>query len=35
LRPKRNADGTYTFTWLQLGGAFEAERIGMPAPDAR
>ena len=28
LRPKRKADGTYSFTWLQLGGASEAERTG-------
>jgi hypothetical protein len=34
LRPKRKADGTYTFTWFQLGGASEAERIGMSAPVA-
>ena len=34
LRPKRKADGTYTFTWFQLGGALEAERIGTPAPVA-
>lgn len=27
LRPKRKADGTYTFTWFQLGGALEAERL--------
>jgi len=32
LRPKRKADGTYTFVWFQLGGALEAERIGTPAP---
>jgi hypothetical protein len=31
LRPKRKADGTYTFTWFQGGGAFEVERI-TPAP---
>lgn len=31
LRPKRKADGTYTFTWFQLGGAMEAERIGPSA----
>jgi D-alanyl-D-alanine-carboxypeptidase/D-alanyl-D-alanine-endopeptidase len=30
LRPKRKADGTYTFTWFQLGGVLEAERIGPP-----
>jgi len=28
LRPKRKADGTYAFTWFQLGGAQEVERIG-------
>jgi serine-type D-Ala-D-Ala carboxypeptidase/endopeptidase len=33
LRPKRKADGIYTFTWFQLGGAFEAARI-TPAPAA-
>ena len=33
LRPKRKADGTYTFTWFQRGGAFEAARIA-PAPAA-
>jgi serine-type D-Ala-D-Ala carboxypeptidase/endopeptidase len=31
LRPKRKADGTYTFTWFQLGGVLAAERIGTPA----
>jgi CubicO group peptidase (beta-lactamase class C family) len=25
LRPRRKADGTYTFTWFQLGGVLEAE----------
>jgi serine-type D-Ala-D-Ala carboxypeptidase/endopeptidase len=30
LRPKRKADGTYTFTWFQLGGAMEAARIDPP-----
>jgi serine-type D-Ala-D-Ala carboxypeptidase/endopeptidase len=34
LRPKRKADGAYTFTWFQGGGAAEAERIGAPAPVA-
>jgi hypothetical protein len=34
LRPKRKADGTYTFTLLQLGAALEAERVGAPAPVA-
>ena len=28
LRPKHNADGSYTFTWFQLGGVAEAEQIG-------
>jgi serine-type D-Ala-D-Ala carboxypeptidase/endopeptidase len=31
LRPKRKADGTYTFTWFQLGGVSEAERISSHA----
>jgi len=30
MRPKRKADGTYTLTWFQGGGALEAERISMP-----
>lgn len=30
LRPKRKADGTYTFTWFQLGGTLEAARITPP-----
>ena len=34
LRPKRKSDGSYTFTWFQLGGALEAERTGAPAPVA-
>jgi serine-type D-Ala-D-Ala carboxypeptidase/endopeptidase len=34
LRPKPKADGTYTSTWFQGGGAAEAERIGAPAPVA-
>jgi hypothetical protein len=34
LRPKRKADGTYTFTLFQGGAALEAERIGAPAPVA-
>jgi serine-type D-Ala-D-Ala carboxypeptidase/endopeptidase len=34
LRPKRKADGTYTFTWFQLGGALEAERTAKSAPIA-
>ena len=28
LRPKHKADGTYTFTWFQLGGVAEAEQVG-------
>ena len=31
LRPLRKADGTYAFTWHQLGGTMKAERIS-PAP---
>jgi serine-type D-Ala-D-Ala carboxypeptidase/endopeptidase len=31
LRPKRKADGTYTFTWFQSGSVLEAERTD-PAP---
>ena len=34
LRPKRKADGTYTFTWFQSGGVLEAERLGPPVPVA-
>ena len=34
LRPKPKADGTYIFTWFQLGAALEAERISAPAPVA-
>ena len=30
LRPKRKADGTYTFTWFQGGAVLEAERLGPP-----
>lgn len=30
LRPRRKADGTYTFTWFQGGAALEAERTGPP-----
>ena len=32
LRPKRKADGAYTFTWFLLGGALEAERISAAPP---
>jgi hypothetical protein len=34
LRPKRNADGSYSFAWFQLGGVQEAERIATPRPVA-
>ena len=34
LRPKRKADGSYAFTWFQLGGEQEAERVGAPAATA-
>jgi hypothetical protein len=34
LRPKRKADGTYTFTWFQLGGADEAQGVGTRTPVA-
>jgi D-alanyl-D-alanine-carboxypeptidase/D-alanyl-D-alanine-endopeptidase len=34
LRPKRKADGSYSFTWFQLGGEQEAVRLDMPAPSA-
>ena len=34
LRPRRKFDGTYTFTWFQLGGIHQAERVGTAAPVA-
>jgi serine-type D-Ala-D-Ala carboxypeptidase/endopeptidase len=34
LRLKRKADGTYTFTWFQLGAVLDAERTDAPAPVA-
>ncbi len=34
LRPRRKVDGTYTFTWFQLGGNHPAERLGPAAPVA-
>jgi hypothetical protein len=34
LRPKRKADGTYTFAWFQVGGVLQAARISTPAPVA-
>jgi D-alanyl-D-alanine-carboxypeptidase/D-alanyl-D-alanine-endopeptidase len=32
LRPKRKADGSYSFSWFQGGGEQEAVRLDMPAP---
>jgi len=32
LQPRRKVDGTYTFTWYQLGGIHRAERVGTTAP---
>jgi serine-type D-Ala-D-Ala carboxypeptidase/endopeptidase len=32
LQPRRKVDGTYTFTWYQLGGIHRVERVGSPAP---
>jgi hypothetical protein len=32
LQPRRRVDGTYTFTWYQLGGIHRAERGGIHAP---
>jgi hypothetical protein len=34
LRPKRKANGTYTFIWFQSGVALEAERVGALPPVA-
>ena len=34
LRPKRKADGSYVFTWFQLGSEQEAERVGAPVATA-
>jgi serine-type D-Ala-D-Ala carboxypeptidase/endopeptidase len=34
LRPKRKADGTYTFTWLQRGAVLAAERTDPLSPIA-
>jgi hypothetical protein len=31
LQPRRRVDGTYTFTWYQLGGIHRAERVGTDA----
>jgi len=34
LQPRRKVDGTYTFTWYQLGGIHQAERVGVTVPVA-
>jgi len=34
LRPKRKADGAYTFTWFEGAAALEAKRVGATAPVA-
>jgi D-alanyl-D-alanine-carboxypeptidase/D-alanyl-D-alanine-endopeptidase len=34
LQPRRKVDGTYTFTWYQLGGIHQAERVGATVPVA-
>jgi serine-type D-Ala-D-Ala carboxypeptidase/endopeptidase len=34
LRPKRKADGTFTFTWFQSGAVLEAERTSPPLAGA-
>lgn len=34
LQPRRKSDGSYAFTWYQLGGVQPAERIGDAAPAA-
>jgi hypothetical protein len=34
LQPRRKVDGTYTFTWYQLGGIHQAERVGAAVPVA-
>jgi hypothetical protein len=33
LRPQRQADGTYAFTWMQGGGAMPAKRVDAKAAD--
>jgi hypothetical protein len=35
LQPRRKVDGTYTFTWYQLGGIHQAERVGAAVAVAR
>jgi serine-type D-Ala-D-Ala carboxypeptidase/endopeptidase len=34
LQPRRRVDGSYTFTWFQLGGIHQAKRVGTAAPVA-
>jgi D-alanyl-D-alanine-carboxypeptidase/D-alanyl-D-alanine-endopeptidase len=34
LRPQRKADGTYGFTWMQMGAAFPATRVDSVKPAA-
>jgi serine-type D-Ala-D-Ala carboxypeptidase/endopeptidase len=34
LQPRRKLDSTYTFTWYQLGGLQQAERVGATVPVA-
>lgn len=34
LQPRRKVDGAYTFTWYQLGGIHQAERVGPIVPVA-
>ena len=34
LQPRRKVDGTYTFTWYQLGGIHQAERVEATVPVA-
>jgi CubicO group peptidase (beta-lactamase class C family) len=34
LQPRRKVDGSYTFTWYQLGGIHRAERVGAVVPVA-
>jgi serine-type D-Ala-D-Ala carboxypeptidase/endopeptidase len=34
LQPRRQVDGTYTFTWHALGGSYQAERAGATVPVA-
>jgi serine-type D-Ala-D-Ala carboxypeptidase/endopeptidase len=34
LQPRRKVEGAYTFTWYQLGGICQAERVGATVPVA-